>query len=194
VRFIEADARSLRPPEAPPADIISVLNFSILYQLDPAELRSYLRQTINGLAPQGILVCNLFGGAPAVRPGTTRHWITPKPRLPSEAAVPAFEYRWEVRSYDGMSKRLDCRIHFAVPDPSAPERMRELPDAFSYQWRLWSIHELLEECAQAGFSSAQVWRHTYDASKGSAGVFLGRVEPGSLPASETWTAYVVACR
>ena len=124
----------------------------------------------------------------------TRHWVTPRPRLPSEPAVPAFEYRWEVRSYDRASARLDCRIHFAVPDPSAPERMHEVPDAFRYDWRLWSAHELVRVCAQAGFSDIQVWRHTYDPARGTAGMFLGCVEPDSLLALESWTAYIVACR
>jgi SAM-dependent methyltransferase len=194
VRFVRADVRAVGPPDVPAADVISVLNFSILYQRDPEELRSYLRQTIHGLAPGGILVLNLFGGAAAIRPGTTRHWVTPKPRLPSEPPVPAFEYVWEVRSYDCASDRLDCRIHFAVPSSAAPEQMHEVRDAFSYDWRLWSVHELVEACAQAGFSDVQVWRHTYDSSRGKDGVFLGCVEPESLRAQETWTAYIVACR
>jgi SAM-dependent methyltransferase len=194
IQFVQTDVRSVGPLEVPHADIISVLNFSILYQHDPEELRSYLWHAVHGLAPGGILVLNLFGGAATVRPGTTRHWVTPQPRLPSEAAIPAFEYVWEVRSYDRASERLDCRIHFAAPHATAPERTRELRDAFRYDWRLWSMHELVGACAQAGFSSVQVWRHTYDPSKGEAGVFLGCVEPDSMLALESWTAYIVACR
>lgn len=194
IQFVRADVRSVAPPEVPQADIISVLNFSILYQHDPEELRSYLRNAVNGLAPDGILVLNLFGGAAAVQPGTTRHRVKPNPRLPSEAAVPAFEYVWEVRSYDRASERLDCRIHFTAPDPIAPERTHEVCDAFRYDFRLWSAHELIGACAQAGFSDVQLWRHTYDPSKGEAGVFLGCVEPDSLLTLETWTAYIVACR
>lgn len=194
VEFVLGDVRIVGPPVVPHADIISVLNFSILYQRDPEELHSYLRHAVNGLAADGILVLNLFGGAATVQPGTTRHWVTPNPRLPSEPAIPAFEYLWEVRSYHRASQRLDCRIHFAAPDPAAPERTLELRDAFSYDWRLWSVDELVGACAQAGFSGVQVWRHTYDPSKGAAGVFLGCVEPDSLLALESWTAYIVACR
>ena len=122
IEFVRGDVRIVGPPEVPPADIIAVLNFSILYWRDRGELDSYLRHTLNGLAPGGILVLNLFGGPAAIKPGTTRHWVTPKPRLPSEPPIPAFEYLWEVRSYDPASERLDCRIHFAVPDLVAPER------------------------------------------------------------------------
>ena len=112
----------------------------------------------------------------------------------AEPPIPAFEYLWEVRSFNRASQRLDCRIHFAVPDPTAPERTRAMRDAFRYDWRLWSVPELVGACAQAGFSDVQVWRHTYAPSKGPAGVFLGCVEPESLPALEKWSAYIVACR
>src|SRR6185436_11337262 len=136
--FVRGDVRIVGPPEVPQADIISVLNFSILYQRDPEELHSYLQHAVNGLAADGILVLNVFGGAATVQPGTTRHRVTPNPRLTGEQEIPAFDYLWEVRSYDRASARLDCRIHFAVPDPAAPERTLELRDAFSYDWRLWS--------------------------------------------------------
>lgn len=194
ISFVQGDVRSVGPPDVPHADIISVLNYSILYQREPEELLSYLQHAINVLAPGGILVLNLFGGAARIEPGTTRRLVMPNPRLSTESPIPAFEYLWEVRNYDRTSQRLDCRIHFAVPDSSAPDRTREVRDAFRYDWRLWSVHELVEACAQAGFSDVQVWRHICDSSKGAAGVFLGCVEPDSLHALETWTAYVVACR
>jgi SAM-dependent methyltransferase len=194
VRFVLGDVRNVGPPAVPHADIISVLNYSIFYQHDSGELRSYLRNALNSLAPDGILVLNLFGGAARILPGTTRGLVTRKPRLPSEPPFPKFHYAWEVRSYDRATKRLDCRIHFGVPDASAPEGTREVRDAFQYDWRLWSVRELIDACAQAGFADVQVWRHTYDPSKGADGVFLGRVEPDSLLALDNWTAYIVACR
>lgn len=194
IAFVPGDVRSVGPPELPPADIVSVLNFSILCLREPGELRSYLCKAITGLAPDGILVLNLFGGAAAVEPGTTRHQVTPFPRLSTESPIPAFEYLWEVRSFDPASHRLDCSIHFVVPDPAAPGGTREVRDAFTYDWRLWSVPEIVRACVEAGFSSVQLWRHTCDPLKGATGVFLGPVEPDSLPATGKWTAYIVACR
>ncbi len=120
IAFVPGDVRSVGPPGVSPADIISVLNYSILYQREPGELLAYLRHAIDSLAPDGILVLNLFGGAPAVQPGTTRHQITPLSRLSTEVPIPAFEYLWEVRNFDHTSQRLNCCIHFVVPDPAAP--------------------------------------------------------------------------
>jgi hypothetical protein len=194
IGFIRGDVRVVGPPEVPRADIVSALNFSILYQHDPADLRSYLKHSVDRLAPAGIMVLNLFGGAAAVQPGITRHWITPTPRLSAEPPVPAFEYQWEVRSFDVAAHRLDARIHFAVSDPSTPGRTLDLRDAFTYDWRVWSVEELVDACADAGFSNVEVWRHTYDATKGASGIFLGRIDPASLATVDRWTAYVVACR
>lgn len=194
ITFVQADVRSVGPSSVAAADIIAVLNYSILYLREPEELLSYLRHALDGLAPDGILVLNLFGGAAAVEPGTTRYRVTPTPRLSTERPVPPFDYFWEVRSYDCASQQLDCRIHFAVPDPAAPGHTIELRDAFQYDWGLRPVQELVAACALAGFADVQVWQHTGDASKGADGVFLGRVEPESLPVSGKWNAYIVACR
>jgi hypothetical protein len=88
-------------------------------------------------------------------------------------------------------RALDCRIHFRLGDG---ESRREHSDAFAYAWRLWSIDELIDGCARAGFSSAQLWRHTYDASKGAGGLFLGPVAPSAVAQLRQWTAYLVAAR
>src|SRR5690606_27798314 len=132
----------------------------------------YLRHACACLAAGGILALNVFGGAAAVRPGTDRHRVSPTPRLPGEAAIPAFDYLWEVKRWDPESRRIDCAIHFELDQEGA---RRQIRDAFTYQWRLWSLAELCGACTEAGFSTVQIWRHTYDASKGAAGVFLGPV-------------------
>ena len=194
IQFVQADVRSVGPPEVPPADIISVLNYSILYPREPDELSSYLRQALSGLAADGMLVLNLFGGSAATRPGTTRRHVRPQPRLPTEPPFPEFDYVWEVRSFEPASRRIDCRIHFEVPGSVASGHSREVRDAFRYDWRLWSVAELAEACARAGFSDVQVWRHTYDPSKGADGVFLGPIAPEGLLELDRWSAYLVAGR
>lgn len=125
---------------------------------------------------------------------TKKHLVAPAPRLPTEAPVPPFEYIWERRSYDAASASLDCRIHFNVPDPTSPSGTREVVDAFRYDWRLWPIEELIEELHAAGFHNVEVWRHTYDPSKGLAGLFLGPVPVSELDGLDYWTAYILGTR
>lgn len=194
VRFVHSDVMRAAPPDVPEADITSALNFSILYHHTRAELDAYLTHARHGLAPDGILVLNLLGGADATRPGITTTRVTPKPRLPTESPVPPFNYQWEVRSYDPVTAMLDGRIHFSVPDLRRPEHPTTILDAFRYNFRLWSADDLIRACTRAGFSDVQLWRHTYDPSKGAAGVFIGRVDPTTLPRRGVWTAYIVACR
>ena len=192
VTFVQADVCVIGPPAVPLADIISVFNYSIFHLLERTLLHQYLRQARTGLAPDGMLVLNLFGGASHVRRGTIHRHVIPAPRLPSEPPCAEFDYFWEVRHYDPATARLECFIHFAVPDPSAPEKVCTWRDAFRYAWRLWSIDDLLAACATAGFGQVELWRHTYDPAQGEAGVFLGRIEPQSLDPLEEWSAYLIA--
>lgn len=188
VTFIEGDALTTGVEQgAVAADITSVLNFSIYYLREPATLASYLAHAREVMAPSGILVMNLFGGPDSVAIGTTHTRVDRSPRLSTERGIAPFDYQWEVRAFDPTTRALECRIHFVVDG-------RELRDAFSYQWQLWSIDELLAACKTAGFASAQLWRHTYDPAKGAAGVFLGPVEASAVESLPQWTAYIVAAR
>lgn len=194
LQFVLGDVMGVAPPQVPAADIISVLNFSILYLREPASLQAYLRHARQCLAAPGLLVLNLFGGPGALRVHTDRHPVTPRPLLATEAALPPFEYLWEQHSVDVPTRRLDCRIHFRVPDPADPSRVHELRDAFRYDWRLWSLAELTVALREAGFDDVQVWRHTYDPARGANGVFLGPVAPEAVERLDLWTAYIVASR
>jgi SAM-dependent methyltransferase len=194
LRFVEADVMSVAPPVVPAADIVSVLNFSVLYLHDAAQLQTYLRHAWHCLASPGLLVLNLFGGRGALQPRIDTHRVTPRPRLMGEVAVPPFDYLWEQRAADPVTRRLDCRIHFRLPDPTGRSTGLQWRDAFRYDWRLWSLGELDAALREAGFSAVQVWRHTYDPTRGAQGVFLGAVDPADLEGLDLWTAYVVAVR
>jgi hypothetical protein len=64
-----------------------------------------------------------------------------------------FDHLWEQRSFDPISHRVDCRIHFAFCDGS------RLDDAFVYDWRMWTLPELQDLLLEAGFADAGVlWR------------------------------------
>ena len=75
-------------------------------------------------------------------------------------------------------------IHFHFPDGS------RLDKAFSYDWRIWSLPELREALADAGFSSTQVyWEGTERKSGEGNGVFSPRER---APHELAWIAYLVA--
>lgn len=184
LQFIEEDVLRVGPPQVSAADIISALNFSVLYFQQRSQLDNYFRHAHRSLAEGGLFVMNLFGGAGATKAYIDTRKITPAPRAP-EQAPPPFEYQWEQRGYNAVTGRIDCRIHFVVDGQT-------LTDAFMYDWRLWTLPELVDLLRGAGFSDVQVWRHTYDPKRQPNPVFLGKVD--AISDDATWLAYVVAVR
>lgn len=194
VEFIVSDVMQAGPSEAPQADIVSVLNYSIFYFHERAALRRYFLHAAKCLAPRGLLGLNAFGGTQSTQALTRRRQVAPSPRLPTEAGALPFEYLWEQEPRDADYPRLDAAIHFMIPDPTSPGGVHEVRDAFRYDWRVWTIEELIEELHAASFDDVEVWRHTYDPAEGSAGLFLGPVPLSELAPLNYWTAYIVATR
>jgi len=134
------------------------------------------------MGPGGLLVLDVFGGPGAMRTGIQRRTVTP---LDADEPIPPFTYEWEQRSFDALSGRVDCRIHFDLPG-------RRLNNAFRYDWRLWTLPELLDCLEEAGFSRTEVWCDRYDPRQGHSDGIYRPIK--SLPAREDWVAYVVGCR
>jgi hypothetical protein len=190
---VEGDVRQIGPPEVRAADIVSVLNFSIFYLDNVQKLVAYFAHARECLAPDGLLVLNAYGGVESKQVRTDAYEITPAPRLATEAAIPPFEYAWEQRSYDPATARMDCRIHFNVPDPETGA-LYAIHDAFRYDWRMWSLDELVSALQSAGFDRVEPWMHTYDPAIGPSSLFLGPDAVSQIEALPSWTAYVVAAK
>ena len=190
--IIQADVKLV---EEPRVDIVAAMNFSIFGYHDRDSLRSYFKAARSSLLPGGMLVFDAFGGPGAMRPGTQSRPVAPAMFIDEDddtahdpaAAVPEnLTYHWEQRSYDALSGMIDCRIHFGLDERIVA------PDAFVYDWRLWTLPELLEVVREAGFSDATVWCDEVDEETGEAD---GSFEPAdAIPARDDWVAYVVAER
>lgn len=192
IQFVCDDVHAVMPPQVPAADIVSALNFSTFYFHRASTLTRYFEHARRALADDGILIVNAFGGPGAMRAHTDRHTITPRREPGQRKAMPVFDYLWQQCGYDACSGRIDCRIHFEVPDGANPGAMRRIDDAFRYEWRLWTLPELLQALRDAGFRRAQVWRHMLRDHRDGQRVFLGPVR--SIREAETWVAYVVGIR
>lgn len=188
---VESRVEDLRPETIPRVDIVAALNFSIGYLHDRSTLVTYLTQVRQSLAPRGIFVATVFGGAESVRPRMESFPIARRPARRGAPATPAFEYVWEIRSFNPAQQRGDFRIHFRIPGKKKAEgRGEEIADAFRYDWRLWSLPELKEALREAGFQDAGVWRHTLEQTPGGRPkVFIGPVD--DLQGVDPWVVYVV---
>lgn len=162
---VEADVLAV---DRPRVDVVAALNFSTLIYHDEPALLTYLRHARRCLRPGGVFVMDVFGGPGAQRLGT------------QSRPADGFTYHWEQRSFDALTHRIDCRIHFTLEDG------RELRSAFRYDWRLWTLPELRRLVTQAGFAQVEVW----------AANARGKVRPVKRMSdiSQDWTAFVVGQR
>lgn len=190
LELVEDDVLSVGPPRVTAADIVAALNFGVFFFHNRIELLSYFRHTRASLAERGILVFNLFGGPGALRVSRDERRVVPASRSAAEVPVAPFVYHWEQVSFDAVAARLDCRIHFASCDGASEEFV--LNNAFHYDWRVWTLPELIELLGEAGFKDVQVWRHTVTEQNGKPQVFLGPV--AQICNEDTWLAYVIGLK
>lgn len=146
IEFVEADLLGAAS-QAAPTDVAFCGNFSIGYALCRADLLRYLARTRARLRRGGIFVCDTYGGATAFKLGTLQRTFV----APDGAVV---RYAWSHDAADPLSGIVENSISFRIE--SGGEVVGEHPRAFTYRWRLWSIAELREALAEAGFRASQV--------------------------------------
>ncbi|WP_240902117.1 class I SAM-dependent methyltransferase [Wenzhouxiangella sp. XN24] len=170
VRLIEGDVRETGTE---PVDIAVAFNFSWWTFKTREELLVYFRSAYDSLADDGLFVLDIYGGSDAYA------------EQEEETDYGLFTYVWDQHAFDPVSARYICYIHFRFPDGS------ELPRAYSYDWRLWTLPEVRELLAEAGFSSSVVYWQGEDEDGEPSGEF-SIVERGD--ADPAWIAYVAACK
>jgi len=96
-----------------------------------------------------------------------------------------FTYVWEQARFDPITHDALFHIHFRFKDGS------EWPRAFTYDWRFWTIPEVREVLAEAGFSRSHVyWEGTDEDGEGDNN-WKKATWAHSEPA---WIAYIVAVK
>lgn len=151
---------SVRPTSSSslPADIIFVGNFSLGYIHDRPTLLRYLRHCKSrldaanhgfGSGGHGAFVCDLYGGAGAFRLGGLNR------KHPGRGRE-TIHYAWKHESADPLTGLVTNSISFRIEEDG--EITAELPLAFTYHWRLWSIPELKDAFAEAGFLRVDLYR------------------------------------
>ncbi len=135
--LVHADVRAAPPG---PFDAILALNFSWQVFQRREDLKAYLAHARDSLAPGGLLVLDIFGGWLA------QQSLTEKRRIQGGA-----RYVWEHVHYEPITSRLRCAIHFELPDG------RRMKNAFTYDWRLWTLRELTELLEEVGLEAEVLW-------------------------------------
>lgn len=154
------------------ADIVLAMNFSYYLFLNRGDLLEYFRCVRDGLVDDGIFFLDAYGGYDAPR------------EIIEDRECDGFTYIWEQASYNPIDGTMNCHIHYRFPDKSRMDK------AFSYHWRLWTLPEIRELLAEAGFADVTVyWEGTDEDTKEGNGVYepaeIGDADPG-------WICYIVA--
>lgn len=168
----------------PPVDITAAFNFSysIFKQREP--LRQYFESVLAGLDTEGVFVLDMFGGTDSF--GTLdEDRVISGERGPDGKKIPKFTYEWEHAKFNPVTNEILCHIHFRFRDGSRVKK------AFTYDWRLWTIPELCELLAEAGFSESHVYTHGWDEDAESDGVYRKKTR---FENEKSWLAYIVAAK
>lgn len=170
VELLQADVTRV---DTPPMDVVVAFNFSYWVFKARAQMVRYFRRVRQALAEDGVFMLDAFGGSDACR------------EMRETTAFPRFTYVWHQEKYHPVTGEILCHIGFRFPDGS------RLDKAFSYDWRLWSLPEITEMLAEAGFRRSTVWWEGSTEEGEGNGEFTPE-EKGE--ADSAWIAYVVAER
>lgn len=151
-------------------DIVLAMNFSYWIFKQREEMIRYFCSVHDGLVEDGVFFLDSFGGYEAFREmeESTRH--------------KGFTYIWDQTRYNPITGAGLFHIHFKFKDGS------KLQQAFTYDWRVWTLPELTEMLTEAGFRAVVYWEGTDKNGKGN-GVYEPAIE-GEADAG--WIAYIVA--
>lgn len=178
VHLVHGDVRTVRLPRV---DVTLAYNFSYWVMKSRHDLRSYFRAARRGLKRDGLFVVNAFGGSDAMRPLVERRWIAGK-QAPDGLPIPPFRYVWEQESFNPIDHAFRCAIHFEFGRGRRPIR-----NAFHYDWRFWTLPEIREVMAEAGFAESRVYVESWDDETRPDPPSARRVE---FEQQETWLALV----
>lgn len=171
LRLLEGDVLSTR---CRPVDILLAMNFSYWLFKRRENLRDYFRAAYRHLKADGVFFIDCYGGYDAFKV------------LRERRQQLGFTYVWEQASYNPISGDLTCHIHFNFSDGS------KLPRAYSYDWRLWTLPELQELLAEAGFARTLVYWQGWDPETGEGNGQFTPTETADADAG--WLAYVAAVK
>ncbi|MGH0032606.1 MAG: class I SAM-dependent methyltransferase [Myxococcota bacterium] len=157
-----------------PVESIVAFNFSYFIFKERSQLLGYFEKSRARLEDEGIFVIDLYGGADAQR------------TLTETREHDDFDYVWDQDVFDPIQGRAVNYIHFEFPDGS------RLDKAFTYDWRLWSIPELMDLLREAGFSQVDAYWEQTDKKTGEGnGVYYKATQALDDPA---YVSYIVAVR
>lgn len=167
MHLINDDVLKARTPKV---DIVVAMNFSYWFLKTRSDMKRYFKKVHDALADDGIFFLDAFGGYEAFR------------EMKEQTKCNGFTYVWDQASYNPITGDAIMRIHFKFKDGS------RLKNAFSYDWRQWTLPELTEMLSESGFKPTVYWEG--EDEDGEANGEFSPTTEGTADAG--WVAYIVA--
>ena len=165
--LLEADVSTV---ESEPVDTVVAMNFSYYLFKFRGEMLQYFRQVHRALVADGIFILDAYGGSDSFL------------EMEEKRKVDGFTYVWDQHSYNPITGDAVNHIHYRFPDGT------ELKNAFTYDWRLWTLPEIQEILTDAGFRNVTVyWEGTDEDGEGND-EFTPSKQGEACPG---WIAYLV---
>ena len=175
VTILEQDVRKRNKPKV---DVLAAQNFSFWIFKTRKEVIKYFKIARSNMKDQGILVMDMMGGGACQAEEHTDKRTIVKGKK-------GFKYHWEQARFNPVTADCSFYIHFSFPDGSRMKR------AFEYHWRFWTIPEVREMLAEAGFRDS----HVYWEQEDDDGVDTGEwARCDSAISTASWIAYIVGVK
>lgn len=175
VKLAQADVRETRFQKV---DLTLAMNFSYCVFKTRDDLQAYFAAAREGLVRDGVLALEVYGGTESMSV------------MSEERPVKGATYMWEQEKFSPIDHHTLCHITWKFKDGS------ELPRAFTYDWRLWTLPELRELLLGAGFKQVKIYFERVDGDEDDdfltgTGEFIEQTE---IDNQEAWLAYVIALK
>jgi len=152
-------------------DCVLAMNFSYWYFKERSLQISYFKRIFDSLNDEGVFFLDAFGGYEAFQ------------EMEESTEYDDFVYTWDQSEYNPITGDYVCHIHFEFPDGS------KMKNAFTYEWRLWTMPEIREMLLEAGFKKVT----TYWEGEDEDGDGDGNYEPTDQGEADAgWVCYISA--
>ncbi|MEO1527253.1 MAG: class I SAM-dependent methyltransferase [Planctomycetota bacterium] len=176
VTLLEQDVRA---GNTETVDILAAQNFSFWIFKTRAEVVDYFKVARSNMNSQAIMVMDMMGGGECYTEELTDKRTIRKGKR-------GFAYHWTQESFNPVTADASFSISFKFPDGSKLKR------AFEYHWRFWTIPEVREMLAEAGFRESHVYWEVEDEDDPDRDGTWERC--GVAESDPSWICYIVAIK
>ena len=155
-------------------DVIASFNFSYFVFKGRPKLVGYFKQVFSGLNDDGIFFVDIFGGTECFQ------------ELEETTEYDRHDYVWDCHKYNPLTHEVTYYIHF-----KDKEKNKNYKNVFVYDWRHWSVMEVVEAMKEAGFPDIRVYWEEDDNEGEGNGVFYESTEEDNC---ESWVCYIAALK